>query len=336
MECIADGHVTVIRAEPSYLDPRYLYYQLSSQQFYDYVYSALVVGATNQIELNREKLMGARIRIPALDEQRRIADFLDAETARIDDLRRLTQEQLALLEERLLQLTRELTTGQTTSKRPTGIPWMPFIASSWRLGKVAHLFQTGSGTTPTASNSAYFDGGLPWINSADLHDGHIVGTSRSISRAAVRDFPALKEHPVGSLVVAMYGQGETKGRVGILDIPAFVNQACCVLIPTEVLTSDYASYWFRGHKNGIASLALGAGQPNLSQDLIRELRMPVPGEEAQRELVSRLTQAESLRGSQRNALLRRNSLLAERRQALITAAVTGQFDVTTAHGVDVP
>lgn len=87
--CVADGHITVARADPHVLDARYLYYWLSSRLFYDYVYSALVVGATNQIELNREKLATAPILAPPLREQRRIAGLLDAETSRLDRVRAL-------------------------------------------------------------------------------------------------------------------------------------------------------------------------------------------------------------------------------------------------------
>jgi len=132
----------------------------------------------------------------------------------------------------------------------------------------------------------------------------------------------------------MYGQGETKGRVGLLGIEAYVNQACCTLTPIGGLIAEFAFYWFRAHKHGVVSMALGAGQPNLSQELIREVRIPVPEPAAQREIVCRLAEHEDSHASQRNALLRRNEILAERRQALITAAVTGRVDVVTARGAD--
>ena len=211
---------------------------------------------------------------------------------------------------------------------------MPFIDSSWRLSKVAQLFRTGSGTTPHASSPGYFNGGLPWVSSTDVRNGRITSTSRSITTEAVKDFPSLKKHPKGALVIAMYGQGETKGRVGLLGMDAFVNQACCVLTPLGDITSEFAFYWFRTYKGGIVSLALGAGQPNLSQDLVRELRIPVPDLATQHDIVASLAEADRLTDLEKGFLQQRNALLAERRQALITAAVTGQFDVTTGRGAD--
>lgn len=307
------------------IDARFLYYQLS-------VLSAELNRrglGTTFLELSAANLADVEVAVPPLDQQRRIADFLDVETARLDSLRLLTGAQLLLLEERLLASMRELTTGGVTERRPTRISWMPSIARSWRVGKVSHLFVTGSGTTPAAGNPDYFDGDLSWVSSSEVNNAVINSTSRSITAAAVRDFPALKRYAAGSLVIAMYGQGETKGRVGILGINAYVNQACCVLVPTGIVTARFAFYWFRAHKPGVVSLALGAGQPNLSQELIRDVRIPVPKIATQEVIAEEMFRLEQSIESQREALRRRNSLLAERRQALITAAVTGQFDVTT-------
>src|SRR6266568_860203 len=291
--------------------------------------------STTVKHLSSMDVLGERLLLPPLSEQRRIADFLDTETGRVDSLRQLTESQLKSLDHRLLELMREGTVqGGLPECRPTGVPWMPFIASPWRLGKVAWLFRTGSGATPSAGNDEYFGGGIPWINSADVNDGVIQKSARSITKAAISDCPSLRRFSPGSLVIAMYGQGETKGRVGLLGIEAYVNQACCTLTPIGGLIAEFAFYWFRAHKHGVVSMALGAGQPNLSQELIREVRIPVPEPAAQREIVCRLAEHEDSHASQRNALLRRNEILAERRQALITAAVTGRVDVVTARGAD--
>lgn len=102
--CVADGHVTIARADRRCTDPRYLYYWLSSSPFQSYIYSALVVGATNQVELNRERLAGAPLALPPLGEQRRIADFLDGETTRIDALAASRRAQVMILDE--LELAR--------------------------------------------------------------------------------------------------------------------------------------------------------------------------------------------------------------------------------------
>ncbi len=274
------------------------------------------------------------VTLPPLDEQRRIADFLDAETTRIDELRELSKRQSKIFVDRFTRMMQAATVGPLEKVESTGVPWMPSMASHWRLGKVAQLFRAGSGTTPAAENSNYFGGGLPWINSGDLNNGVIREASRTITPAAIRAYSALKLHPPGSIVIAMYGQGETKGRVGVLSRPSYVNQACCVLTPTGPVSTRFAYFWFRAHRDGIVSLAFGAGQPNLSQEIIKGIRIPYPDLSEQEKICRALTDSEQSMRSQRDALQRRDVLLAERRQALITAAVTGQFDVTTGRGAD--
>src|SRR5690606_4727100 len=196
--------------------------------------------------------------------------------------------------------------------------------------KVAHNFISGSGTTPPSANENYYGGDIPWVNSADVVDSEIWSTSRKITQNALRDFAALKVHPAGSLVIALYGH--TKGRVGILRIDATVNQACCALLPISNLSTEYSFYWFRAHKSGVITLAQGAGQQNLSQQLIQQLYIPAPTPQEQNKIVDYLDKMERQIKSQTYLIEKRISLLAERRRALITAAVTGEFDVSTASG----
>lgn len=273
--------------------------------------------------------------VPPLEEQRRIADFLDSETARIDDMRRCSQRQVELLGHRLKEfMRRETTMGQGPSEE-TGVPWMPKMHREWNLHKVSREFRTASGTTPTSSDASYFDGPYPWVNSSDVRDDLIRGAEKSVTRKALLDFSALKIHPAGALVVALYGQGATKGRVGILGMNACLNQACCALVPIGRISTEFSYYWFRAHKDGIVAQAVGAGQPNLSQELVRQLRIPAPDVAIQLQITSRIRDVEGSARMQVSQLEKRDALLTERRQALITAAVTGQFDVSTASGRNV-
>lgn len=333
--CIADAHITIARADRQFIEPRFLYYWLHSRPFYDYIYSALIVGATNQIELNRERLAAAPVALPSLEEQLRIVDFLDAETARIDLMTDCSYEQSRLLEERFLEIIRISTTGAFGPQRATGVDWMPSTHAEWTLRKVSREFRTSSGTTPNSEDEKFFDGAYPWVNSSDLLDADIEKVERSVTQDALDAYSALRIQPAGSLVIAMYGQGETKGRTGILRIRACLNQACCALIQTGQISTEFAQYWFRAHRTGVISLAYGAGQPNLSQELIRQLVLPDPGAAQQAQIVRELRERELDLRRQLTSLTARRSLLSERRRSLITAAVSGQIDVTTARGASV-
>lgn len=312
--------------------PRFAHHLLRSRP-YIHLYQAASKGIRpNQWDLPFDNFRTLPMLLPPLEEQRRIADFLDAETARIDKLSDVTERQVLALSERLQELFRESTTTGSNATVRTGIDWMPLISEDWTLNKVAHHFTVGGGTTPSSAGSNYFGDGVYWVNSADIKNGIIESPSKSVTLEAIRDYPSLEIHPRGSLVIALYGQGGTKGRVGILGVEACLNQACCALNESGRVKAEYAFFWFRAHKEGVISLAVGAGQPNLSQDLIKSLRIPAPRVDEQLNIVDRLKSEEKHSARLIASLESRKRLLSERRQALITAAVTGEFDVSAASG----
>lgn len=307
------------------LDSRYLLLVLRAMH---QEWDRLAYGSTHRT-IYMPDLESLRIPLPPLEEQRRIADFLNAETSRLEELSGLTSLQVASLKNRLTAAFSDATTGTNESKvKKTGIFWMPEIGESMRLLKIAREFRTGSGTTPKSDNGEYFDGGVPWVNSGDVRDRAIASTGKTVSRVALSDYSVLQVYQPGSLVVAMYGA--TMGRVGLLGISACVNQACCVLIETGSLRSEYVFYWIRAHRAEIMNLAIGGGQPNLSQEAIRGLQVPAPSLEEQDRIVRDLRVEEDRTEVIVSALNQRLALIAEKRRALITAAVTGQLDVTTA------
>lgn len=314
------------------LDPRFLMYLLRSESTRQHLDSQVQSVTRSHQRISPEDVTHLSVRLPPLEEQRRIADFLDAETARIDKLATATQQQAAVLGERLQETFREATTTDGGSGVATGIDWMPLINQDWGLNKVAHHFRLGGGTTPSSGESKYFGEGVRWANSGDVTNGIIESVGKSVTLDAIHDYPSLEVYPRGTLVVALYGQGETKGRVGILGVEACLNQACCALVESGGVLADYAFFWLRAHKAGIISLAVGAGQPNLSQDLIKSLRIPAPDRDGQQRILQRLKLEEGHVAGLIGRLESRTELLSERRQALITAAVTGQIDVSTASG----
>lgn len=126
--------------------------------------------------------------------------------------------------------------------------------------------------------------------------------------------------------MAMYGA--TIGRVGILGVPATVNQACCVLFEPTTVLAGFVFYWFWAHRTEIAAMGEGGGQPNISQNLVRSLRIPAPTLEEQRIIVGRIEKEREATEGLLAELGRQVELLREHRQAIVTAAVTGQLVVT--------
>lgn len=206
--------------------------------------------------------------------------------------------------------------------KPSGVEWLGDVPEHWEIWKLAHAFSIiGSGTTPKTDNRAYYDDGdIPWINTGDLNDGELDSCEKRITQQAVAEHTSLKLYPAGSLLIAMYGA--TIGKLGILRFPATVNQACCVFGGRSQIFARFMFYWFIGLRQQILSLATGGGQPNVSQDILRTLRVGCPDLDEQTAIAGFLdretSKIDSLVGEQRRLI----ELLKEKRQAVISHAVT--------------
>src|SRR5690606_20036493 len=146
-----------------------------------------------------------------------------------------------------------------------------------------------------------------------------------VSDSALAAFPTLKRYPAGSIVIAMYGA--TIGRVAVLGVPATVNQACCVLAQPTALNSEFVFYWLQAFREDVARLGVGGGQPNISQEIVSNLRIPAPSLVEQAEIVHQLRQRIHEFDDLLSATQQGIEVLRERRSALISAAVTGQLDL---------
>ena len=206
--------------------------------------------------------------------------------------------------------------------KPSGVEGLGDVPEHWEAWKLTHaLERIGSGTTPKTDNRAYYDEGThPWVNTGDLNDGDLIDCEKRITSLALSDHTTLRTYPVGSVVMAMYGA--TIGKLAILGFEATVNQACCVFAGESKLESKFLFYWLLGFRQQIISLASGGGQPNVNQDILRTLRVACPDfpeQTAIAEFLDRETgKIDGLVAEQRRLM----ELLKEKRQAVISHAVT--------------
>ena len=206
--------------------------------------------------------------------------------------------------------------------KPTGIPWLGEIPLNWEIWKIAHGFcLIGSGTTPPTNDlSWYEDGTIPWVTTSELRESIILNTEKKIIPEAKKRFPTLKTYPPSTLLIAMYGA--TIGRIGLLAIDATTNQACCALSSPVVFCPKYTYYWFQAFRNVIVNMAMGGGQPNLNQEIIKSLRIHTPPLAEQQAIADFLDRETAQIDTLIEKYTRLLDLLAEKRTALITHAVT--------------
>ena len=157
-----------------------------------------------------------------------------------------------------------------------------------RLGDVA---STASGTTPSRSEKKYWEAGtIPWVKTSEVAFQRILTTEEAITVEAINE-TSLQLLPVGTVLVAMYGQGKTRGHSAILGIEAAVNQACFAILPNETFLPEYLQYWLQASYQDLRHLSEGRGgnQANLNGALLKELRVPWINRDKQNTVVKNIS-----------------------------------------------
>ena len=164
---------------------------------------------------------------------------------------------------------------------------IPFeIPESWEWVRLGFIGDWGSGATPSRTNKEYYDGNIPWLKTGDLNDGIITNIPEKITELALEK-TSVRLNPVGSVLIAMYGA--TIGKLGILNIPATTNQACCACLPI-LINNNYLFYFLMSHKESFTKKAEGGAQPNISKEKIISTLFPLPPLAEQKRIVEKIEQ----------------------------------------------
>ncbi len=162
----------------------------------------------------------------------------------------------------------------------------------YEIKTIKEIANTQSGGTPSRKIKEYYIGDIPWVKSGELQENIITETEEKITQTAI-DKSSAKRLPINTLLVAMYGANV--GRVAILGIEAATNQAICAIQPKDNrLSTEYLYYYFIYYKNQLLHKAFGGAQKNISQQVIKNLEIPVPTIEDQKQIVSRIKECFTL------------------------------------------
>jgi type I restriction enzyme S subunit len=199
------------------------------------------------------------------------------------------------------------------------------LPKSWSAIRIKHGFRLiGSGTTPPTGEARYYDGPVPWVNTSELRENVIFSTEKTLTIEAIEEFTTLRTYPAGTVLFAMYGA--TIGRVAILGLSATVNQAVCALAEPNRFVPRFAFYGLQASREFLAASSSGGGQPNLNAEKVREHKLACPDLKSQRTIADYLDQETARLDALVAAKERVLGLLAEKRRALITRAVTRGLD----------
>lgn len=177
--------------------------------------------------------------------------------------------------------------------------------SKWPTVKLADICTTSSGGTPSRAVNEYYDGEIPWVKSGELTDGYVSNVSEYITESGLKNSSA-KLIPKGTLLIAMYGA--TVGKLGILEMDASTNQAICAIRTGPRVDRDYLFQYLLSERKNIVSSGVGGAQPNISQEKIRNLEIPLPPLDEQRRIAAFLDKADALRQKRRQAIAKLDEL----------------------------
>ena len=151
-----------------------------------------------------------------------------------------------------------------------------------------------SGGTPSRAVPEYFGGTIPWVKTGEVKKGFIFSTEECITELGLENSSA-KLIPANSLIVAMYGDGDTAGNVAINKVPVTTNQACCNFV-VDPVKADYRFlyYYLKGNYSNLVGLKLGGSQQNLNAATLKRFPVPVVSLEVQRKVVATLSAYDDL------------------------------------------
>lgn len=332
LEGIVSPAYMVFDAAPT-VHGRFLHYLLRSGP-YVAEYAKLSYGVRPaQWDLRWEDLRDIRLLMPPVDAQRRIADFLDRETSRIDALMDSKKGLIGLLaEKRTALITHTVTKGLDPSvpMKDSRIASLGEIPRHWDLAPLKRVARVryGLGQPPPPSDS-----GIPVIRATNIDQGRIEQTGMMFAR--LQDIP-IERAPLlaeGEILVVRSGANtgdsaivprQYEGAAPGYDLRVTVTDALPEFVAWSLLSDPtrHQMDLMRGR----------AAQPHLNADQVANLQFPMPEMEEQASIARRLEHLTSVINALRASLTSQLALLSEYRQALITAAVTGQLDEATMRG----
>jgi type I restriction enzyme S subunit len=231
-----------------------------------YLYWALTLADLNKLSSSTAQpvISGARIYsteipLPTLSTQQKIATILDE----ADALRRKDKALLAKYHELLQAVFYDMFGDPVKNEK------------GWETRKIGDLANISSGSTPSRSNDEYYGGDILWVKTTEVNGKRIYDTEEKITELGLKN-SSCKLYPVNSIILAMYGQGKTRGQVGILGVPATTNQACAVIQPSRLYNSNFLLCLLGQLYYELRNESRGGNQQNLNGGIIKDFEIMYP------------------------------------------------------------
>ena len=250
-----------------------------------------------QRNLDVKSLRNLIIAIPPLSTQLSIVSELD----KINELIRLKKEQLKDYDNLAQSIFYEMFGDPVVNEK------------GWGIKKLGNFCEIGTGSTPSRKNKEYYEGSISWVKSTEVSNCVIDSTEEHISEIAIAETNCTI-YPKGTILIAMYGQGKTRGQIAILNIEATTNQAVAAILPSELCDKLFLYYCLHLMYENIRSMARGGNQANLNLAIVRSINIILPPLPLQQTFAQRIELIEQQKAEIQNTIADLETLLASRMQ----------------------
>lgn len=213
------------------------------------------------------------------------------------------------------------------------------IPEEWEVKELGSFANVSLGGTPSREVLSYWDGSIPWITTSQIDFNIIKDANEFITEEGLNN-SAAKLFKSGNLLMAMYGQGKTRGKVAILGIDATTNQACAAILLNKSVLREYIFCNISGRYDEIRNLSNTGGQENLSGDLIKKIQIPLPPLPEQNAIAQVLSDTDKLIQALEKLIAKKHRIKQGAMQKLLTpkegweVKTLGEIAEITGAGID--
>lgn len=257
----------ILRCNSTILPSLYKYY-FRSRNFISNKLAKAVVGIRDGKNIDMNIFWRISIPVACLEEQQRIASFI----ADVDEQIESYQQSLDNLEAQKKEMLRKVFSQEIRFTKEDGSAY-----PDWKEDCISSFGKCIAGATPSTKNPAYWEQGtIPWLSSGEVNKGQIFDTDKKITRLGYEN-SSTKMVKANSVIIAMAGQGKTRGTVGITRIPLCTNQSLCSIETDDTISSDYLYQHLKTRYMDLRNLSSGDGvRGGLNLSIIRGFMIQYP------------------------------------------------------------